>query len=225
MNIAYLLLVICYRLTRRTFKITIVKMCNHRVCAKLKNSGACGSLSVALVAPGPRPMMLLVKQNSGQYEGKYTVCSGKRDEKDNECWVATAVRELREEMKLDMSESQFLQICSSGGETRVIRKGTTPIFVGILNELSVSDKSVIDPLAIFRDSLNRAIEADRNDNELPAEYKEVSRVDWFDLSMKIYTDDENFSDSDIVFSQYATIIFPHLERRYKKLLRRSRCIR
>lgn len=201
-------------------------MCNHRVCAKLKNSGACGSLSVALVAPGPKPMMLLVKQNSGQYEGKYTVCSGKRDEKDNECWVTTAVRELQEEMKLAMSESQFLEICSAGGETRVIRKGPTPIFVAILNELSVPYELLkeckADPLAIFRDSLNRAIEADRTNEELPAEYKEVSRVDWFDFSMKIYApDDENFSDTDIVFSQYATIIFPHLERQYKKLLQRT----
>lgn len=196
-------------------------MCNHRVCAKLKKSGACGSLSVVLAAPGPNPMVLLVKQNSGQYEGKYTVCSGKRDTADNECWIATAVRELREEMKLAMTETQFLQMCSNGGETRVIRKGPTPIFVCILPELQ-TPKCRLDPLVIFRDSLNRAIETDRNDDELPAEYKEVIRVDWFDLNMKIYVPGgESFSDADIVFSQYATIIFPHLERQYKKLLRRT----
>jgi len=194
-------------------------MCNHKVCANLKKSGACGSLSVALIAPGPRPLMLLVKQNSGQYEGKYTICSGKRDETDGECWVATAVRELREEMKLGLSESQFLEICSADGETRVIRKGPTPIFVGILDELRAaykfdnSNKSKINPLAIFRDSLNHAIEADRNNEELAPEYREVVRVDWFYFNTDIYARDEK-----VVLSPYSKIVFPHLQRRYKKAL-------
>ncbi len=189
--------------------------CRHRVCAKLKKGNACGSLSVVLVAPGPVPHVLLVKQNSGQYKGKYTICSGKRDACDGECWVATAIRELREEMKLSMSERQFLDICDHAGKTQVLRKGSTPIFIGVLRELSALNKSV-NLLTIFRDSLNRAIEVDRTDAELPEEYKEVSRVDWFDFDMAIYIPND---EEAVVFSPYSKIVFPDLQRRFGKVLR------
>lgn len=206
--------------------------CSHRVCAKLRAGGACTSLSVILVVPSPNPCVLLVKQNSGQYEGRYTVCSGKRDEEDGDCWVATAIREMREEIKLHVSEKQFMRMCSAGGEVRVIRKGPTPIFIAMLPELvptksvettqcddAPQDPSITleDTLVIFRDQLNAAIISDRDNESLPSEYREVDRVDWFGLDLKMCF---SSNDEEVIFSTYAKLVVADIARRYGKMLTR-----
>ena len=50
---------------------------------------------------------LLGLQRGGKRQGKFNICSGKMEQQDNCCYVATVIRELNEEFKLQITEKSL----------------------------------------------------------------------------------------------------------------------
>jgi 8-oxo-dGTP pyrophosphatase MutT (NUDIX family) len=85
-------------------------------------------------------VILLGKEVSGRYAGKYNICSGNLDNSDNGCYINAAKRELYEEFKIDaFNDKTFDKIFKdSQNQIRFILHHDTPILVGIVVGLSRS---------------------------------------------------------------------------------------
>ena len=102
--------------------------CAHDVC-KLNSAG----VAVCIVDPRMR-CVLVGRERFGKYAGRYNICSGGAEaDKDVGCIVNTAMRELREEMKLRFDNvDAFLRMFTSSktGRLRYFVLGSTPVLIG-----------------------------------------------------------------------------------------------
>jgi len=87
-------------------------MCNHKTCAKLNAKGAGKGVGIAIFENynGSIPVLMLGHERGGQYKGQMNMCSGKLEFSDHGCYIVGAMRELREEFKIDVTSANFDQI-------------------------------------------------------------------------------------------------------------------
>ena len=109
---------------------------------------------------------LLGLQRGGKRQGKFNICSGKMEQQDNCCYVATVIRELNEEFKLQITEKSLQD---QNGNFRVFYHNGSPIFILLAIGLS-------------RKHINLILMNDYQDPNKPLCEKEIVKVDYFDLS-------------------------------------------
>jgi hypothetical protein len=115
----------------------------HKTCEKLQRLGAAHSAAVAAVffyRKNINNWILSVGlENGGNYRGMYNLCAGKGEQSDNNqtgfCWLNCAIREFREEFKIDAPFSNGIfdkYFKSSRGKIRFILHHRTPVFIAVL---------------------------------------------------------------------------------------------
>lgn len=172
------------------------RLCDHEVCKRIESLNLSKSMGVAFLSereckvpvrdPSPtkrirenteprlvESCILLARHLTGQCRGTFSVPSGKMDPVDDGCWIATARRELHEELKLKISEQEFFEFFCDRDRThiRLLQNGRTPIFVGFYPEINIR-------------VLNNQLELAAQDPSTPAHEREVDRVEWFRIASK-----------------------------------------
>jgi len=132
--------------------------------------GAKGCASIVLNKYNNRFWTIMLGlQQYGSYVGTYTLCSGNREHKDGNCFIASIMREMSEEFKIHLNMTQFEQhFADKNGKIRYFLQKKTPVFVGVFQGLS-------------RKPLNAEILHCNNTPGLPIALKEFSRVEWFNV--------------------------------------------
>jgi 8-oxo-dGTP pyrophosphatase MutT (NUDIX family) len=141
--------------------------CLHDVC-KMRSGG----VAMCIVDP-IRRVVLVGRERFGKYAGRFNICSGGVDDADGGCLVRTAMRELREELKLRFAdEHAFLRMFSSThtGRLRYLVLGSTPVFIGWVDASQIS-------LDTIRSHMARDL---ASDTAAPC-YKEMDDVRWAPL--------------------------------------------
>lgn len=139
---------------------------NHRTCAALlaqKCKTGVGIIPYSYYSEKDLVFML-GKERGGKYQNKYNICSGKRNHGED-CWIETALRELKEEFKLDWSFHDFELAFRSPktGKIRYLIHNQTPVFIGLKMKLS-------------RNICNALI---RNEKSTTSSHHEISSVEFF----------------------------------------------
>lgn len=145
-------------------------MCNHKTCAKLRAKGAGKGVGVAVFEyyNGSIPVIMLGQERGGHYKGEMNMCAGKLDLTDHGCYIVGAMRELREEFKINVTKVNFDQIFRNSKKLiRVTMIGKTPIFIGVFR-------------GITRNPLNKTI-ALCNSTQRPHCEQEMNFVNWIDI--------------------------------------------
>jgi hypothetical protein len=145
-------------------------MCNHKTCAKLRAKGAGKGVGVAVFEyyNGSIPVLMLGHERGGHYKDEMNLCAGKLDSSDRGCYIVGAMRELREEFKIDVTSANFDQIFRNSKKLiRVIMRGRTPIFIGVFRGIS-------------RNPINKTI-AICNSTQRPQCEQEMNFVNWIDI--------------------------------------------
>jgi len=143
---------------------------NHATCNSIDEKGGSQGGAGCVMIIDSKYIIL----GFDKYHNAYTICSGRRSQKET-CYIETIERECKEEFKLDIASIQptnsnvFLgrneAFTDETLATRFIIVGGTPIFIGYYT------KSEIDIKA-----LNKKIEIDNNNNELPNDQKEFDHL-------------------------------------------------
>jgi len=152
----------------------------HRFCQNTPKG-----VAVCIVDPQKRTVLLGLEM-FGKYRGKFNICAGSLEPEDQGCAIKAAKRELREEFKLDIADSDFQKaFCFRRPDVfRFVMVGPTPVFVGYFDADALSARD-----------LTVQMKADIDDQALPGTHKEMEQANWFSL-------DENAS---IVWSRFARI--------------------
>lgn len=140
--------------------------CEHHICQKeTKGVGVC------IVDP-TQQKILLGLERFGKYRGKFNLCAGSLEPEDDGCAVNAARRELREEFKVHLTETEFARHFGFGNNRghvlRYTMIGPTPVFIGYYDthELKYDDLTL---------RMQRAIA----DDMLPGTQKEMEESRWF----------------------------------------------
>ena len=132
--------------------------------------GACALLFVN-DHPNNRPQVLLGKETQGKLKNMYNLPGGRMEPEDGGCYIRNVMRELAEEIKIQISFEQFSQIFKgSTPNIHYILNYTTPIFIGQF------------PQHLNTHILNTQIARANSNPSLPANLKEMSQVEWFDVN-------------------------------------------
>ena len=148
-------------------------MCNHRLCNS--NPGIKGVGVVFLTRYRKNGInvpyaTILGQERSGIYKGEFNLPGGKVEPEDNRCLYKAIIREVRQEIKIDLKPDWtfFNKIFKKyDNTTRHFILRNTMIFVGIL------------PRGISRRTLNAKIQRCNNNNSLPWSEREMAQVEWF----------------------------------------------
>lgn len=84
----------------------VLPACKHKICLNLALSGAKLKTGVSTVVHSGNTI-ILGKVGLGWKYGSLAVCSGKFDSENDNCWLETAIRELREEFKITAAVGRF----------------------------------------------------------------------------------------------------------------------
>lgn len=170
--------------------------CDHYICQKeIKGVGVC------IVDP-TQEKILLGLERFGKYRGKFNLCAGSLEPEDDACAVKAAMRELREEFKVHLDESEFTRHFGIRTHNNGVRftlrytmVGPTPIFIGHFdvhalkyNELTAQMKRAID------------------DDMLPGTQKEMEESRWFP-----WTDHDSME-----WSRFARVALKKVMQRFSK---------
>ena len=112
-------------------KPLVTASCGHHTCTCLLQRGAARGVGVFLYNRRKRCVLLGVER-FGQYAGQLNLCAGRMDPGDRGCYISAAMRELREEFKVDVSYKDFESTFRNFSKTsiRFMMVNTTPVFVG-----------------------------------------------------------------------------------------------
>lgn len=81
--------------------------------------------------------MLTPKEKSGKYAGMFNMCSGSIEDEDNGCYIDAAIREIKEELRINLNYKTFDKMFrGSDGVIRVRFVNGTPILIGIIASVS-----------------------------------------------------------------------------------------
>lgn len=106
-------------------------------------------------------VVILGREKYGDYKHQYNIVAGKREK--NECILETAVREVKEELKIDISKQDLIN-----SHSELI--GKTPVFFVKIQS------------GISRQTLNFNVTSDLSNMNLPYSYKEIDHIDYFKIS-------------------------------------------
>ena len=147
----------------------------HLTCIEAAAAGACLS---AFILPttkhGDEHVVLVGKETSGNYQGKFNMIGGKGDPCDNGCLIECLRREVAEEGKIDLTDDAIFEKHMRDpvtGKLRVlyVGAGKTPVFVGDFPALSCGP-------------INQKIAQDNQNPALPDCHKELEQVQWVNVS-------------------------------------------
>ena len=145
----------------------------HNTC---KNLARLGAVLSAFLIPvnhyyGQRWVAMLGKECCGPLANAYNLIGGKGEVSDRGCIFNNLKREIFEEMKLRLTNASIERYIRSKatGQLRVMLVGRTPIFIGYMPNLS-------------RKPLIAQIKKDNANSNLPDHFKEMTDLQWIDLS-------------------------------------------
>ena len=153
-------------------------MCYHQECRTIHNAsrnGRCTGVAVIVLNKyyDQFPVILLGKERGGPYALKFNFAAGSIDPGDYNCILAAAMRELREEFKLDVRlETNFDQHFRYNGQIIYFMHHGTPVFVGMFRGLS-------------RGLLNPVIAQCNANLRLDTCLREMECVNWFRLDQDL----------------------------------------
>lgn len=171
----------------------------HNTCRKLAQRGAGKCAAVALVMPYKKGnidcwVLGVGKEVGGRYRGQFNLCAGKSEASDYYgkafCWLKCALRELREEFKIDVSFGpRFDEIFKNKkGDTRFIIHNRTPVFIAVI------------PSGLRRLEIKNQMTYDRNDQMKPYSYKEMDDFEFIRLDNGKQIENKNIIVSDFADS-------------------------
>ncbi len=143
--------------------------CGHALCTHLQNSDAGHGGIVLLVfeyrcSDGSKKSVVIM----GFEKGSWNFFCEKMEHKDKGCWIRTIVRALREEGKI--FPSRYLQ----DSDIKLGKPiGRTPVFYVQLDRSMVTHD-------LSRGVLNAQVAADNSNSSLPACYKEIQAIGFFE---------------------------------------------
>lgn len=146
-------------------------MCNHKTCENLRKLNAAQAAAVIPLVyyngkHGSYWAMYVGNELGGQYAGKYNLCAGKFEPSDQNCWIKCAMRELKEEYKIDLDNASFDALFrGSNGKIRVIMHNRTPVFVAVM------------PAGFSRKPIKAQMAADLQDPTKGHSYKEMDDIE------------------------------------------------
>lgn len=149
-------------------------MCKHKTCKKFNAIGVKGVACIVLNwYNGKTPVVMLGKEKGGQYKGTWNLCAGKIEPKDGGCVLLALLRELGEEFKIFLQFGKIFDFHfrsqNGSGPIRYFMMGKTAVFVGTFIGCSTT-------------KINGIIDHYNNDWQLHWSFKEMSCVDWVDIS-------------------------------------------
>lgn len=159
-------------------------MCQHTTCANIvkKTNGKAKAASVAFVLNYRFPngdkqwVIALGKEDFGKYQNQFNLCCGSLDKQDNGCFIACAIRELREEFKINLSWKDFdKHFIAPNGHIRYIlhydshTHTYTPIFIGRFD-------------GYHRDPIKNMMKECKKNPNTPSCEKEMSDFEYFFLN-------------------------------------------
>jgi hypothetical protein len=158
--------------------------CNHKICNKIhkqtNNSKRGGAGCLILTKQNEKWVALLgCERYGGKNKGKLNLAAGGRNVEDNDCYIECAIRELKEEFKISLTHSEFLNYFSDKNTKKIFYQiigKTTPVFIGVLPNIDLT-------------KLNNII---KNDNLYSTDpcLQEMEYVDFVDLVTKNQIDDK-----------------------------------
>lgn len=151
---------------------TATRCVAHEVCRELNGiSGLANAASVLITEKYYNQFWVALggHEVSGQYAGSYSLPGGRMDADDYGCYVRTALRELWEEVRIQIRMEDFDKYFrKSNGSYRYILVGygkKTPVFY--CRKRGLSRRGPNDQLALAQ-----------RDQSLPVCMKEMDRVEW-----------------------------------------------
>jgi hypothetical protein len=152
--------------------------CNHKICKllykKLRDPSKGGAGCLILTKIEDKWVALLGFEKYGtKNKNKLNLCAGGRNPSDNGCFVTCALRELKEEFKIELTEKEFFRYFTDHNTKKVlysIMGGVTPIFIGVFPYIDIQ-------------MLNENINYDNKYNLDPT-YREMAFVDFVDINTK-----------------------------------------
>lgn len=149
--------------------------CGHKICGQIKSelgNKTPGGVGCVIVRKEygkndlAYPYFLLGREVAGSYSGKYNLCAGKLDPKDKGCILKNLLRELYEEVKInlyndpkteDINWKKFDRIFKNFDKIRYFIFRGTPVFVGYFenNDFSVQviRNTIKDHIQKYRNGL------------------------------------------------------------------------
>lgn len=180
-------------------------MCRHNFCKYIiqqrqqqgfRPDCGVGVLPIVNYNGQGRIAVMLGKERGGDYRNQFNLCGGGMEPEDAGCILNAALRELREEFKIEVNWSNFDQFFKYpfGGQFRYIIHRGTVILVGDFQGLS-------------RVPINQNIQACNSNQSLPWKLREIEQVDWF------WMDDQSQIDEKqgCVISSYASSVIRKIE--------------
>lgn len=161
--------------------------CGHKTCANLAKQGAskCAAVFALLKynynLPHPKAgtsewVFGLGKELGGSYAGQYNLCAGGHEPADyvlgDFCWIRCAMREFREEFKIDCDFKRFDLMFRSAKSKRirVFMHHQTPVFIAILDT------------GTSRHTIKNQMQQDNINPMLTYSYKEMCDFEYFRLT-------------------------------------------
>ncbi len=143
------------------------------LCNYLYRSNAVESAGIFICTYYDDQLTVLAgKETDGKYKNMYNVPGGKMDPEDQGCYKKCAIRELKEELKIHLSNKQFHRLFSyyDGRNTKyqIFMCGRTPIFYTTNLQISLKDINL---------NLQKSLYSDTSDK-----YREISKVRLFRLN-------------------------------------------
>jgi hypothetical protein len=157
--------------------------CNHNICKKIhkqtNNSKRGGAGCLILTKKNGKWVALLgCEKHGGKNKGKLNLAAGGRNDEDDDCYINCAIRELKEEFKINLTYSEFLNYFSDKNTKKIfyhIIGKTTPVFIGVFPNIDISQ-------------LNNSITYDNLHSTDPC-LQEMEYVDFVDIVTKKQIDD------------------------------------
>lgn len=148
---------------------------NHKTCAKIdreKQGKVTGTGCIILnnykKGNVHMPAIYFIKERFGTYKNTYSIIGGGINPGED-CYIKSALRELLEEAKINISLKDFGKFFKDKNDvTRYIWHRNTPLFIGIIKGIS-------------RTVLRRYVARDNADPRLPTHYKETLDIDCISL--------------------------------------------
>lgn len=146
---------------------------NCGLCNYLYRNNAVQSAGIFICVLYDNQLTVLAgKETDGNYKNLYNVPGGKMDPEDRGCYKKCAIRELKEELKIYLTNKRFHQLFSyydgRGTKYRIFMCGRTPIFYTTELPISLKDINL---------NLRKALYSDKADK-----YREISKVQLFNLN-------------------------------------------
>lgn len=183
-------------------------MCRHNFCAYIirqrQQQGFrpdCGVGVLPVVNYYRRGYMavMLGKERAGSYQDQFNLCGGGMEPEDVGCILNAALRELREEFKIEVNWGNFDEFFKDpfGGKFVFIMHRGTVILVGDFQGLN-------------KNPLNQKIQACNSNQSLPWKLREIKQVDWF------WMDDQSQIEGKqgCVISSYASSVIRQIKNKF-----------